>query len=703
MKLSVDSLIKEAENFCAEMENRNHPELTGINDGKTIGTFIEHEFREYLKDRYEFTLGSSASGIDFPDADINTDLKVTSSKKPQNSCPFEDVKQKIYGLGYNLLLIIYTKKDVGNRCVLTFESCTFIESDETGDYNLTKNLRKMVENRWSKEKIAYYLRESKLPGDEDTLERLAEEIIHNPPKQGYLTISNAFQWRLKYTHKDKKENRPLAKKEYGDYQTPLKFARKVMNAAREYLSISPDMIIEPTCGIGNFIKASRIFYPDCPIIGVDINEEYLDEIRGEVNNLTVYNENIFSFDFDKIINDKTKEYLIVGNPPWATNTELSKLESDNLPVKENIKNLDFFESVTGMSNFDISENIILHIINRFKDLNCSIVFLCKYSVACNVFEYLVSREVALSSVNIVKFNSMKVFRADTTACILMLRFSDDNQILHSCRVDDLDNTDESYHIGMVDGKLYSNIDNMIDIDGECPFEWRQGVKHDCTSILELNVEGNHYMNNLGEVVSVEDDLLYPLLKSSNLKNAVVAETGKCILMTQRRLREDTGVIRDRYPLTWDYLEKNREYFEKRKSSIYERAPRYGIFGIGDYAFRKYKVAISGFYKRGLFCLVYSDKTMMLDDTCYYLSFDDYDTAYVTMLVLNSWLVKNFLKSIVFVDAKRPYTKKILKRVDIVKALEILSFEDLRDTERELDLDSYVSVEIFRDYLVNVKK
>lgn len=27
---------------------------------------------------------------------------------------------------------------------------------------------------------------------------IADEILRNPPKQGYLTISNALQWRLQY-------------------------------------------------------------------------------------------------------------------------------------------------------------------------------------------------------------------------------------------------------------------------------------------------------------------------------------------------------------------------------------------------------------------------------------------------------------------------------------------------------------------------
>ncbi len=37
-----------------------------------------------------------------------------------------------------------------------------------------------------------------IPADEITLSQIANKIIENPPKQGYLTISNALQWRLQY-------------------------------------------------------------------------------------------------------------------------------------------------------------------------------------------------------------------------------------------------------------------------------------------------------------------------------------------------------------------------------------------------------------------------------------------------------------------------------------------------------------------------
>ena len=48
----------------------------GITDGKAVGTYLEQKFRLYLKQKYEFIDGNSASGIDFPG--ILVDVKVTS-------------------------------------------------------------------------------------------------------------------------------------------------------------------------------------------------------------------------------------------------------------------------------------------------------------------------------------------------------------------------------------------------------------------------------------------------------------------------------------------------------------------------------------------------------------------------------------------------------------------------------------------------
>lgn len=196
--LTIEKLIAEAKIFCET--TAFIPELFGVTDGKAVGTIIEHKFKRHLTEVYEVALGNSASGIDLPGAEIQTDIKVTSVRQPQSSCPFKDAKQKIFGLGYNLLVFVYDKKDDHGikSAALDFVSCSFVEKERTGDYTMTLRLREMVKDGANEEDIAAFLNDRSIPGEPESLMKLAEHILANPPEQGYLTISNALQWRLQY-------------------------------------------------------------------------------------------------------------------------------------------------------------------------------------------------------------------------------------------------------------------------------------------------------------------------------------------------------------------------------------------------------------------------------------------------------------------------------------------------------------------------
>ena len=196
--LTIEALITEARRFCEIESKVNHKQLLGVTDGKAVGTYIEHKFQAYLKEKYILEVGSSAKGIDLPSEDINTDIKVTSIKQPQSSCPFRDAKQKIFGLGYNLLVFVYNKEDSRDCCRLTFEKCTFVPNKRTADYTTTKMIRDIIDNGGDEEDIIGFFYNINLPGDEITYQLIAESIMKKKPKQGYLTISNALQWRLQY-------------------------------------------------------------------------------------------------------------------------------------------------------------------------------------------------------------------------------------------------------------------------------------------------------------------------------------------------------------------------------------------------------------------------------------------------------------------------------------------------------------------------
>jgi len=196
--LTLDALRASARDFLRELSSRAIPELFGVTDGKAVGTHVEHAFHEYLGERHSHTSGSSASGIDFPE--LGVDLKVTSMRQPQSSCPFVDASQKVYGLGYHLLVFVYDKADDDARRVagLSFEHGIFISRERTGDYQTTLGLQGILERGGNKDDVVAFLEERNLPLDEIGRERLAERILRDPPLRGYLTVSNALQWRLQY-------------------------------------------------------------------------------------------------------------------------------------------------------------------------------------------------------------------------------------------------------------------------------------------------------------------------------------------------------------------------------------------------------------------------------------------------------------------------------------------------------------------------
>ncbi len=198
--LTIKDLINSANEFCKQETMYKNKELYGVTDGKAVGTYIEHKFKNFLNENYIVDNGNSARGVDLPAPEINTDIKVTSIKQPQSSSPFKDAKQKIYGLGYNLLVFVYEKTDnqESETALLDFKSCSFIDKERTADYTTTFRLIEMMDDGANEEDIIAYLTDKNIPADDIILTQIAKQILQSPPKLGYLTISNALQWRLQY-------------------------------------------------------------------------------------------------------------------------------------------------------------------------------------------------------------------------------------------------------------------------------------------------------------------------------------------------------------------------------------------------------------------------------------------------------------------------------------------------------------------------
>lgn len=478
--------------------------------------------------------------------------------------------------------------------------------------------------------------------------------------------------------------------EYGDYQTNESLADSV---AKHVMSkgILPEVVIEPTCGKGNFIVAVlRNFKNVGEIIGIEINHRYVWQAKFNIIShfikngasarpkIKIHNCSFFDFGFNAIKTElENKNLLIIGNPPWVTSSKLGSLESDNLPHKSNFKNQNGIDAITGKGNFDIAEYITIKLMETFGKFDGCVAFLIKNTVIKNIVFDQNRAARPIGGIEKYKIDAKKEFSVSVDASLLFCRLN--SYPGKSCVEYDFYSKKRTGNFGWIDESFVSNIEESTNyiIDGRCQFEWRQGVKHDCSKVMELEkIDVNRFKNKLGEVVQLEDEAVFPLLKSSDLKSITAPSPHKYTIITQHKVGQDTKYLKN-LTNTYSYLCDNIESFRSRKSSIYKGKPDFSIFGIGDYSFKPYKVAISGLYKTYHFTLITpcERKPVMLDDTCYFIGFDNLEFAVCTMVLLNSEITSGFLRSISFSDAKRMITKDILMRIDLKKIFDLISCEN----------------------------
>ncbi len=485
------------------------------------------------------------------------------------------------------------------------------------------------------------------------------------------------------------------KKEFGDYQTPIEFCDRVCSYLDEQgLSRNIEAIFEPTCGLGNFlVSAAERFH--IPAIGIDINNSYIKTAHERLPSGKFLNDNIFDISVSDIC--RYRNVLVIGNPPWATNSDLDY----NLPHKTNFKKLKGIDALTGYSNFDICEYVILQMLNEFKGTDSVICMLCKTSVARNVILEIDRNSIPCNIIEMLNFNSRKVFGVSAAACVLIIQLSSTYDSAISCHVKDFDSLETIDTLTINNHHFVSSDTNIQDFEGTCQMTWRSGVKHDCGKVMELELVNGNYVNKYKEVVDVEGDLVFPLVKSSLFKSPIIRDFKKFVIVTQQKAKQDTSYIEQKYPHLWSYLSSHNEDFSNRKSIIYKKSGSFSMFGVGEYSFAPYKVGVSGFYKKPLFSLLTADKPVMTDDTSYFLSFDNYDDAYTVMLLLNSQPVQDYLTSIAFLDSKRPYTVKLLSRVDLKKCISYVSVNQLIHTESILKLPSLLTQEMYSRFKAKI--
>jgi hypothetical protein len=484
----------------------------------------------------------------------------------------------------------------------------------------------------------------------------------------------------------KKKNKK--KTEFGDFQTPIELARQVCSLLFQH-GLEPISILEPNCGVGNFIVASLEFFPNVrKIIGIDINSEHIKIARSALDKLTsaphsihIINKDFFSADWSNVLESLPDPLLVIGNPPWVTNAELGRIGSNNFPNKSNFQNRRGIEAITGKSNFDISEWMLIKAIEWIKRKQATLAMLCKTAIARKVLQHAWESGQHLNRSEIYHIETSKYFGAAVDACLLVVSSSPSKANFDCLVYDSLKIASPTLTFGYRQKRLVANIscfEHWKHIEGKERYKWRSGIKHDCAKVMEFRKETNGYRNGYGELVDLEEDYLYPMFKSSDIANGCDPQPTRWMLVPQHFAGENTRQIRQVAPKTWQYLHKYAQFLDRRASSVYHNRPQFSVFGVGNYSFAHWKVAISGFYKKLDFKVInpYKEKPVVLDDTCYFIACRTREEALFIAELLNSDIAKEFFSAFIFWDEKRPITVDILKRLDLLALARELGMEEI---------------------------
>ena len=479
--------------------------------------------------------------------------------------------------------------------------------------------------------------------------------------------------------------------EFGDFQTPARLAKEICTLLLRH-GISPSSVLEPTCGEGAFLTAAFEAFPGATIRGYECNPAHVAAGRREVAgypHTAVAHGDFFKVDWDAEVSRLPDPLLVLGNPPWVTNAAVGTLGGRNLPRKANIDGLRGMDALTGRANFDISEWMLREGMRWLEGRLGAMAVLCKSGVARKVLAHSWAMRLPIESAAIYRIDSTRDFGVAVDACLLLVRVGLGASV-RECEVyESLGCRTPSSRFGMRDGRLISDLEAYERLAFLCSdglVGWRSGVKHDCSRVFEFSKKDDILVNGLGESVAIESEVVFSLLKSSDV--ARNREPRKCVLIPHRSMDESPLELERRAPAARRYLISHSDALDKRGSSIYKNRPQFSIFGIGPYSFAPWKVGISGLYKELTFSKVgpIDGRPVFLDDTCYFFPCKSQEECLLLHELVSSPIATEFWSSLVFWDSKRPITAKLLNVLDIgalAKALDRWTPTARRIAERQM--------------------
>ncbi len=398
-------------------------------------------------------------------------------------------------------------------------------------------------------------------------------------------------------------------------------------------------------------------------------------MRGELaalphpERVSVERRDYFGTDWNDVLDERHGYVLVVGNFPWVTNAAQGAAGAKNLPPKSNYLKLSGIEAMTGRSNFDISEWMLLDVMGWLRDRDSTLAMLCKSAVARKTIAHARRLNAPLVDASIARIDALRHFSASVDACLLTMHFSPgasrysyDYGMYESLEAAACTRMGERMGLAVSDIPSFEANARVV---GASPVRWRSGVKHDAVGVMELVDAPDGRQNLRGEPAEIEDTYVYPMLKGADVYGGPRNRMRRWAIVPQRYAGEPTAGIERDAPRTWAYLMRHGADLARRKSAIYKNGPPFAVFGVGDYTFMPWKIAVSALHKSWQFRLVgpVDGKPVVFDDTVYFMGFSSKREAERAYGQVTSAPVLACLRSLTFWDEKRPIKAHVLNRVD----------------------------------------
>ncbi|MFQ6054683.1 MAG: Eco57I restriction-modification methylase domain-containing protein [Methanosarcinales archaeon] len=208
-------------------------------------------------------------------------------------------------------------------------------------------------------------------------------------------------------------------------------------------------------------------------------------------------------------------------------------------------------------------------------------------------------------------------------------------------------------------------------------------------ILQKFPNGDILIENLYEIgkkkvektlARIETDLIYPLIKSRNVKKWNLKKDYTYCIMVQdpkKRIGYEEKYLKRNYPKTHGYLYKFKDILLKRAS--YKKyfnkksAPFYTMFGIGEYTFAPYKVVwnrmgtnLNAVVTASVKDVYIGERVIIPENVLVFVPFENELEAHYLCAIMNSYIVNFLIQSYSVKGGKSFATPDILKFLNLNK-------------------------------------